>query len=103
MCIRDRLDAASLTGVPFVALSDRLGGAGGAVHWTLRLVPADDGPPLLGLSFAQGPHVTLPEMLMLQLSRVSAGEPPVDATSFTWLAGPIAQGRLCLLYTSRCV
>ena len=90
----EALDAASLTGVPFVALSDRIGGAGGAVHWTLRLVPSGDGPPLLGLSFAQGPHVTLPEMLMLQLSRVSAGEPPVDGTSFTWLAGALAQGRL---------
>lgn len=65
-----------------------------AVRWSLRLIPAAAGPPLLGLSFAQGPHVTLPEMLMLQLMRVLTGEPPVDATSFTWLAGSLAQGRL---------
>lgn len=88
------LDSAPLTGTQIVALGDRVGMADRAVQWALRLVPADDGPPLLGLSFAQGPHVTLPEMLMLQLSRVSAGEPPVDATSFTWLAGALAQGRL---------
>jgi hypothetical protein len=33
-------------------------------------------------------------MLMLQLSRVVAGEPLVDATSFTWLAGVLAGGKL---------
>lgn len=88
------LDSASLTGAPIVDLGGRIGGADTAVSWTLRLVPADDGPPLLGLSFAQGPHVTLPEMLMLQLSRVASGEPPLDATSFTWLDGALALGRL---------
>lgn len=88
------LDSAALTSSPTVVLSERGGSTGRQPAWTLRLIPADDGPPLLGLSFAQGPHVTLPEMLMLQLSRVSAGQPPVDATSFTWLAGALAQGRL---------
>ncbi len=69
-------------------------GAGPAVQWTLRLIPSAPGPSLLGLSFAHGPHVTLSEMLMLQLMRHSVGEPPLDATSFTWLAGSLAQGRL---------
>lgn len=31
---------------------------------------------------------------MLQLIRVVSGEPLVDARSFTWLAGPLADGRL---------
>lgn len=69
-------------------------GAGEATLWTLRLIPSGPGPSLLGLSFAHGPHVTLPEMLMLQLMRGSVGAAPLDATSFTWLAGSLAQGRL---------
>lgn len=69
-------------------------GSGPAVRWTLRLIPAAAAPSVLGLSFAHGPHVTLPEMLMLQHMRVSADEPPLDATTFTWLAGSLAQGRL---------
>lgn len=64
------------------------------VTWTLRLAPGSAAPPLLGLSFANGPHIGLPEMLMLQLMRAVAGEPLVDATTFTWLAGVIAGGRL---------
>ncbi|MDI6023219.1 hypothetical protein QBL02_06635 [Leucobacter sp. UT-8R-CII-1-4] len=64
------------------------------VTWTLRLIPAAAAPPLLGLSFANGPHVGLSEMLMLQLMRAVAGEPPLDATTFTWLAGVLAAGRL---------
>ena len=70
------------------------GSAGRAVRWTLRLVPAGLAPAVLGLSFEHGPHASLPEMLMLQLTRVVAGEPLVDARSFTWLAGPLADGRL---------
>ena len=63
--------------------------------WTLRLVPASDAPPLLGLGFAHGPHVSLPEMFMLQLGRLAAGErEPLDANSFTWLANALGEGRL---------
>ena len=64
------------------------------VTWTLRLIPAAAAPPLLGLSFANGPHVGLTEMLMLQLMRAVAGASLVDATTFTWLAGVLAGGRL---------
>jgi hypothetical protein len=88
------VDGAALTGAPVAVGAERSAGGDALVSWTLRLVPAQPGPPLLGLSFAQGPHVTLPEMLMLQLSRVVAGEPLVDATSFTWLAGVLAGGKL---------
>lgn len=69
-------------------------GPSDATLWTFRLIPSGPGASLLGLSFAHGPHVTLPEMLMLQLMRGSVGEAPLDATSFTWLAGSLAQGRL---------
>ncbi|QIM16614.1 hypothetical protein G7067_09670 [Leucobacter insecticola] len=62
--------------------------------WTLRLIPATPKPPLLGLGFAHGPHISLPEMLMLQLMRVTTGARPVDTESFTWLAGALAGGRL---------
>ena len=62
--------------------------------WTLRLLPAGLAPAVLGLSFEHGPHPTLPEMLMLQLMRAVSGEPLVDARSFTWLAHPLAGGRL---------
>ncbi|SDQ34202.1 hypothetical protein SAMN04488565_2305 [Leucobacter chromiiresistens] len=64
------------------------------VPWTLRLIPAGVRPPVLGLGFAHGPHVTLPEMLMLQLMLLAEGEQPVDSASFTWLAGALADGRL---------
>ncbi|MFT4232742.1 MAG: hypothetical protein QM606_08235, partial [Leucobacter sp.] len=63
-------------------------------RWTLRLVPAGLAPAVLGLSFEHGPHASLPEMLMLQLTRLVAGEPLVDSRSFTWLAGTLAEGRL---------
>lgn len=67
--------------------------------WTLRLVPAAQQPAILGLNFAHGgPHVTLPEMLMLQLMRAVEGATPLDGgdgrSSFTWLAGSLADGRL---------
>ncbi|MFV0433539.1 MAG: hypothetical protein ACK5LO_06150 [Leucobacter sp.] len=64
------------------------------VAWTLRLVPASPAPPVVGLSYEHGPHASLPEILMLQLTRSVAGEPPLDTASFTWLAGPLAGGRL---------
>ncbi|QIK64646.1 hypothetical protein G7068_01720 [Leucobacter viscericola] len=67
---------------------------GGSVTWTLRLIPSSPKPPLLGLGFAHGPHVSLPEILMLQLMRIASGERPVDTESFTWLAGSLADGRL---------
>ncbi|QIM18527.1 hypothetical protein G7066_07675 [Leucobacter coleopterorum] len=67
---------------------------GASVTWTLRLVPSSAKPPLLGLGFAHGPHVSLPEILMLQLMRIVSGERPVDTESFTWLAGALADGRL---------
>ena len=63
------------------------------VTWSLRLVPATPAPTVLGLSHVHGPHVTLPEMLMLQLTRLMAGEEPVDQRSFTWLAGTLEDGR----------
>ncbi|WP_336659518.1 hypothetical protein [Leucobacter sp. USHLN153] len=67
----------------------------GAVRgWTLRLVPAAPAPAVVGLSFEHGPHLTLPEMLMLQLMRAAEGEPLVDARTFTWLAHPLADGVL---------
>lgn len=72
-------------------------GAGGSrrtVSWTLRLVPAGQTPPLLGLSFAHGPHVSLPEMLMMQLMRLELGTELLDRASFTWLNGALADGRL---------
>ncbi len=68
--------------------------AGAATGWTLRLVPGGLAPAVLGLSFEHGPHATLPEMLMLQLMRAASSEPLVDARSFTWLAGALADGRL---------
>lgn len=69
-------------------------GAGSRVQWTLRLVPGADKPSVLGLGHTHGPHVSLPEILMLQLMRTEAGESPIDASSFTWLAGTLADGRL---------
>ncbi len=62
--------------------------------WTLRLVPSGARPPVLGLGFSHGPHVTLPEVLMLQLMLVASGSPLIDAASFTWLEGSLAGGRL---------
>ncbi|MEJ6489932.1 hypothetical protein PQI23_09375 [Leucobacter sp. USCH14] len=64
------------------------------VTWTLRLIPAGERPPVLGLGFAHGPHVTLPEMLMLQLMLIADDAPPIDSASFTWLEGALAGGRL---------
>jgi hypothetical protein len=68
--------------------------APGGVFWTLRLIPAGQRPAVLGLSHQHGPHVSLPEMLMLQLMRFAHGEEPVDDSTFTWLAGELAGGRL---------
>lgn len=88
---------ASNTGASNTGASNTGAGNSGdrkAVRWTLRLIPAGTAPALMGLSFAHGPHVSLPEILMLQLMRASAGETPLDATSFTWLAGSLAQGKL---------
>lgn len=70
-----------------------------AGSWGLRLIPAGAEPSVLGLNHAHGgPHVTLPEMLMLQLMRAVSGEPPIDGGdgrgSFTWLAGGLADARL---------
>lgn len=62
--------------------------------WTVRLIPAAQKPPLLGLGFVHGPHPTLPEMLMLQLMLRERRSAPVDPASFTWLAGSLADGRL---------
>lgn len=67
---------------------------GRVLRWTLRLVPAASAPAVLGLGFAHGPHASLPEMLMLQLMRITSGEEPVDTGTFTWLAGSVEDGRL---------
>lgn len=67
---------------------------GAAPAWTLRLIPAGPRPEVLGLSFAHGPHPSLPEILTLQLMRIVRGEDPLDAESFTWVAGLLAGGRL---------
>lgn len=83
-------------------VTQQAGGVGGtptatsgqALRWTLRLVPAASAPAVLGLGFAHGPHASLPEMLMLQLMRISSGEEPVDTGTFTWLAGSVEDGRL---------
>lgn len=78
-----------------VSVQDTIeGGISRTVRWTVRLIPAAAAPPLLGMSFAHGPHVTLPELLMLQLGRLLAHEEPVDRATFTWLAGSLAGGRL---------
>lgn len=66
----------------------------GGLRWSMRLVPASPAPATLGLSFEHGPHVTLPEMLMLQLMRLAAGAAPLDQASFTWLEGGLALGKL---------
>lgn len=68
--------------------------AGDSIAWTLRLVPAGARPQIMGLGFAHGTHVSLPEMLMLQLMRVAEDRELLDRHSFTWLAGPLADGRL---------
>lgn len=81
-------------GVAEVMTASALADAARRPVWTLRLVPSGSIPPLLGLGFPQGPHASLPEMLMLQLMRLETGHPPVDAHSFTWLANPLGDGRL---------
>ena len=77
----------------FALLDARLDGATTS-SWTLRLVPATPAPGLLGLNFEHGPHVTLPEMLMLQLMRITSGAEPLDQASFTWIAGALVGGKL---------
>lgn len=86
----DRIPESAIA-LPSVAQRDA---AGGTLRWTLRLVPAGSTPSVLGLGFAHGPHVSLPEMLMLQLMRITGGEEPVDTGTFTWLAGTVEGGRL---------
>lgn len=76
------------------AAPDAVAVESGGAAWVLRLVPAGQRPATLGLGFVHGPHAALPEMLMLQLMRAERGEAPVDAESFTWLAGSLADGRL---------
>lgn len=71
-----------------------VGADGRRIDWTLRAIPADERPAVLGLGYAHGPHVALPEMLALQFGRILAGEPPVDTQTFTWLAGTLADGGL---------
>ena len=88
----DALDALPRR-VPAVPMGSFAAGAGAG--WILRLVPAGPEPELLGLNHRHGgPHVSLPEMLMLQLMRAITGEPPLDQRSFTWLAGEFAGGKL---------
>ena len=65
----------------------------GGQEWTLRLIPAGSKPPLVGLSHPHGPHPSLPELLMLQLMQIAAGEPPVDSSSFTWVHGTVGSGK----------
>lgn len=81
----------SAIAIPSVVQRD---GTGATLRWTLRLVPAGSTPSVLGLGFAHGPHVSLPEMLMLQLMRITGGDEPVDTGTFTWLAGTVEGGRL---------
>ena len=63
------------------------------VYWTLRAIPSGAAPAVLGLSHLHGPHVTIAEMLMLQLMRLTRGADPLDARSFTWLDGVLTDGR----------
>lgn len=86
-----QLDARDGEGAPTVVTGDRYPTP---ITWTLRLIPAGEKPALLGLGFGHGPHVTLPEILMVQLMRRADGLAPIDSTSFTWLAGSLADGRL---------
>ncbi|PII81853.1 hypothetical protein BMH32_05180 [Leucobacter sp. OLJS4] len=86
-----RLDAVPDPSTPRVAVA---GTDGGRIEWTLRAIPAGERPSVLGLGYAHGPHVSLPEMLALQLGRLVAGADPVDTQTFTWLAGTLADGGL---------
>lgn len=79
--------------VPTVASGESSEGTSGEVRWTLRLIPAGATPAVLGLSHLHGPHVTIAEMLMLQLMRMTRGADPLDARSFTWLNGVLSDGR----------
>lgn len=91
------LDACEDAAVPTVIETGRTTGSAGStapVTWSLRLVPAGAKPSVLGLGFSHGPHVTLPEILMIQLMRSTQDEPLIDASSFTWLAGALNDGRL---------
>lgn len=86
-----RLDAVPDPSTPRVAVA---GPDGGRIEWTFRAIPAGERPSVLGLGYAHGPHVSLPEMLALQLGRLVAGADPVDTQTFTWLAGTLADGGL---------
>ena len=91
------LDALEDTGLPIVVETGQAtvtAGSSAPISWSLRLVPAGAKPSVLGLGFSHGPHVTLPEILMIQLMRSLLGEPLIDASSFTWLAGALNDGRL---------
>lgn len=69
-------------------------GHSSGVRWTLRLVPSGPAPAVLGLNYEHGPHVSLPEMLMLQLMHIGSGAEPLDQASFTWIAGDLSGGKL---------
>lgn len=84
---------AVLDAAPRAAAVARAGSGQDEPQWTLRLIPASPKPPLVGLSHAHGPHPSLPEILMLQLMLIAAGEPPVDQSSFTWVHGTVGTGR----------
>ncbi|MHA3683235.1 hypothetical protein ACXR2T_11930 [Leucobacter sp. HY1910] len=90
----ERLDGVCAVGAEGLTAVAGTAGPDSGVQWSLRLVPAAPAPALLGLNFEHGPHVTLPEMLMLQLMRITTGDEPLDQASFTWIAGELAAGKL---------
>ena len=64
----------------------------GNVRWTLRWIPVSQAPPIRGIPFTHAPQAqypTLPEMLAIAAARRHAGEPLLDAHTFTWLAGEL--------------
>ncbi|MBK0421212.1 hypothetical protein JD292_03830 [Leucobacter sp. CSA2] len=67
---------------------------GRRIEWSLRAIPADSRPAVLGLSHAHGPHPTVAEMLALQLGRFAEAGALVDPGTFTWLDGHIGGGKL---------
>lgn len=66
------------------------GASGRRLEWTLRLIPADARPALVGYNHTHATHPSLPEMLSLQLQRIRSGRAPVDEHSFTWIAGHVS-------------
>ncbi len=69
------------------------------VVWTLRWVPAGDGPDDRGEPYRTAAHVTLPEMLVLQAVRARLGLSLVDTASFTWLQGDLPEPGLAARHT----